>query len=71
VPYVPKVGSRWNHRLYARALHRRLDQLRRGWSWEAVLCAWLYPDACAVERLREEFGFRHIAVAQVRTCTSI
>jgi teichuronic acid biosynthesis glycosyltransferase TuaC len=64
VPYVPKFGGRWNHRLYARALRRPLAALRRGWAWDAVLCAWLFPDACAVERLREEFGFPFTAIAQ-------
>lgn len=63
VPYLPKFG-RWNHRLYARALRRQLDLLRRSWTWDAVLCAWLFPDACAVDRLREEFGFRYAAIAQ-------
>ncbi len=63
VPYIPKFGL-WNHRLYARALRRRLDAVRRGWAWDAVLCAWLFPDACAVERLRVEFGFSYTAIAQ-------
>jgi glycosyltransferase involved in cell wall biosynthesis len=64
VPYVPKFGGRWNHRLYARALRRRLATLRRDWAWDAVLCAWLFPDACAVDHLREEFGFHFTAIAQ-------
>lgn len=63
VPYIPKLGG-WNHRLYARALRKRLASLRRGWAWDAVLCAWLFPDACAVERLRDEFGFHYTAIAQ-------
>lgn len=64
VPYLPKFGTRWNHRLSARALRRRLGTLRREWAWDAVLAAWLFPDACAVARLREEFGFRFTAIAQ-------
>lgn len=64
VPYIPKFGSRWNHRLYANALHRRLATMRKHWAWDAVLCAWLFPDACAVERLREAFGFPYVAIAQ-------
>ncbi len=64
VPYIPKFGGRWNHRLYARAMRQPLDTLRRNWSWEAALCAWLFPDVCALDRLRPEFDVPLVAIAQ-------
>ncbi len=62
--YVPKFGHRWNHLLYARALRPALDRVRRDWAFDTVLCSWLFPDACAVARLSEEFAFRFVAIAQ-------
>ncbi len=62
--YVPKFGHRWNHLLYARALRPALERVRRDWSFDTVLCSWLFPDACAVARLSEEFNFRYAAIAQ-------
>lgn len=42
--YLPKLGGLLNHHLMARAL---APELRRG-DFDAVLCSWLFPDACAV-----------------------
>jgi teichuronic acid biosynthesis glycosyltransferase TuaC len=44
VPYIPKMGSRFNHRLMARALRKALV----GRQWDVSLGAWLYPDGCAL-----------------------
>ncbi|MFM2294433.1 MAG: hypothetical protein RLZZ350_846 [Verrucomicrobiota bacterium] len=63
-PYIPKVGSRWNHKLMARALRDPLQKLRAEFPFDAVLAAWLYPDACAVARLAHELDFPFVAVAQ-------
>ena len=58
VPYVPKVGSRWNHRLMARALRDEIGEA------PLVLSSWIYPDSCAVARLSAELGFRFVCIAQ-------
>lgn len=62
-PQFPIFGTRWNHRLAARALRKTLDRIRRDWHCDTVLCSWLHPDACAVSRLVDEFHFRFVALA--------
>jgi teichuronic acid biosynthesis glycosyltransferase TuaC len=62
--YVPKLGHRWNHRLYARALRRPVSHIQRGWNADVILASWLFPDACAVALLQEEFHHRFAAIAQ-------
>ena len=59
VPYVPRFGSRVNHRLYARALRPELLHLRG--EFDVVLTAWIYPDSCAVARVAD---FPFISIAQ-------
>jgi hypothetical protein len=61
-PRLPIFGTRWNHRLAARALRKPLDRLRRDWPFDAVLCSSLHPDACAVSRLVDEFRFRFVTL---------
>jgi glycosyltransferase involved in cell wall biosynthesis len=63
VPYVPWVGSRWNHRLMARALDPVLQRVRTEFAWDVVLTSWLYPDACAVARLAGRPHWPWVAVA--------
>lgn len=62
-PAIPLLGAWWNHRLSAKALRAPLGLLRRDWHFDAVLCACLYPDACAVASLVDEFHFRFVTVA--------
>jgi glycosyltransferase involved in cell wall biosynthesis len=62
--YVPKFGSRWNHRLLARALRRRVRELRAAGEFDVVLCSWLFPDGCAVAELAHELDFPFVAIAQ-------
>ncbi|HEY1173783.1 MAG TPA: glycosyltransferase [Verrucomicrobiae bacterium] len=64
VPYVPKVGSKFNDRLYAGRLRSCISEVRQTYKFDAVLCSWLYPDACAVSHLAGEMGFSYAAVAQ-------
>jgi teichuronic acid biosynthesis glycosyltransferase TuaC len=64
VPYLPKMGHRWNHRLYARALRGVVARVKRERGCEVVLCSWLFPDACAVARLQGESALPLVAVAQ-------
>ena len=63
-PYVPKVGSRWNHRLMARALHRRVREWFGQGEFDVVLASWLFPDCCAIATLADELNFPFVAVAQ-------
>ena len=62
-PTLPLLGLGWNVRRAARALRKPLDRLRRDWHFDAVLCASLLPDACAVSRLANEFQFRFVALS--------
>jgi teichuronic acid biosynthesis glycosyltransferase TuaC len=50
-PYVPKFGSFCNDWLMARSLRAEFARIVREFRPDAVLCSWLYPDACAVARL--------------------
>ena len=62
-PTLAMLGVGWNIRRAARALRKPLDRLRRDWHFDAVLCASLLPDACAVSRLANEFQFRFVALS--------
>src|SRR5262249_6561377 len=64
VHYLPKIGHRWNHLLYARSLRAEFETLRREWPFDAVLASWLYPDACATARLLRGSNTRFVAIAQ-------
>ncbi len=59
VPYVPRFGSRVNHRLYAGALKPHLRSLRG--SFDVALTSWIYPDSCAVARVAD---FPFVSIAQ-------
>ena len=63
-PYLPGLGGLGNHRLMARALRAPIRQLRSAFPFDVVLCAWVYPDACAVELLGPELDAPLVAVAQ-------
>jgi len=63
-PYLPKIGSRWNHRLLTRALRSPLRELRAHFAFDAVLASWLFPDACGIAELAPELGFPFAAIAQ-------
>ncbi len=62
-PALRIFGAGWDVRRTASALRKPLDRLRRDWHFDAVLCASLLPDACAVARLSREFQFRFVALA--------
>ena len=63
-PYLPKIGSRWNHRLMARALRAPLREIHSRFAFDVVLSSWIYPDSCAVAQLSGELGFPFVAIAQ-------
>ena len=62
--YIPKIGSRWNHKLMARSLRKTLRAVRAEFPYDIVLASWVYPDACAVAELAREMDFPFIAIAQ-------
>ena len=64
VPYVPKIGSRWNYRLMAGALRAHLRTLRQQGEFDVILASWLFPDCCAIARLSKELNFPFVAIAQ-------
>ncbi len=64
VPYLPKIGSAVNHRLYAAWMApavRAACQARRA---DVVLAAWAYPDGCAAVRLAASLGLPCVVVVQ-------
>lgn len=54
VPYLPKIGSRWNDKLMRRGLRPAFEKLVHDWRPDSILCSWLYPDGCAVALLAQE-----------------
>jgi glycosyltransferase involved in cell wall biosynthesis len=63
-PYLPKIGSRWNHKLMAGALRGPLRELGAEFPYDVVLSSWIYPDSCAVAALSQEIGFPFVSIAQ-------
>lgn len=63
-PYIPKIGSRWNHRLMARALREPVRELRQRFAFDVVLSSWMFPDSCAIAELSPELDFPFAAIAQ-------
>ena len=62
--YVPKFGSRWNHRLMAAALRAPLREVQREFAFDVVLGSWIFPDCCALAELAQEMNFPLVAIAQ-------
>jgi glycosyltransferase involved in cell wall biosynthesis len=64
VPYLPKIGSRWNHQLMARALRKPFRELRSRFAFDVVLGSWLFPDCCALAELAAAAAVPFVAIAQ-------
>ena len=64
VPYVPRVGSRVNHSLYAASLRKALRSKKERFSFDVILGSWIYPDCCALARIARESGQAFVAIAQ-------
>jgi glycosyltransferase involved in cell wall biosynthesis len=64
IPYVPRIGGRWNYRIMARFMLSSLRTLRREKEFDVILASWLFPDCCAVARLSKELDFPFVAIAQ-------
>jgi teichuronic acid biosynthesis glycosyltransferase TuaC len=62
--YLPKIGSRVNHLLMARALRGPLREMMARSAFDVVLSSWIYPDSCAVARLSRELSFPFVSIAQ-------
>jgi teichuronic acid biosynthesis glycosyltransferase TuaC len=62
--YVPRVGSRTNHLLFARALRSPLEQLLGDFPADVLLCSWAYPDTCAVARIAAAHKIPFVAITQ-------
>ena len=41
--YIPKIGSRWNHKLMASALEKSMRRLHGEFPYDVVLGSWLVP----------------------------
>lgn len=63
-PYIPKIGSRFNHLLMARVLEPVLAAVRKEFPFEAVLCSWVYPDGCAISQVARNLRFPYAVIAQ-------
>ncbi|MEP6667606.1 MAG: glycosyltransferase [Chthoniobacter sp.] len=63
-PYIPKIGSCWNHRIMAHTLRGHLQGIRQQFSFDVVLSSWIFPDSCAIAELARELDFPFIAIAQ-------
>lgn len=54
VPYLPRIGDRWNDLLMSRALRGVLEEVLEEFQPDIVLGSWLYPDGCALARIIPE-----------------
>lgn len=64
VAYVPKVGSRINHRLLAARARVTLHRVQRDFDFDVILCSWLYPDVCGVARLLKGLKVPLVGISQ-------
>jgi teichuronic acid biosynthesis glycosyltransferase TuaC len=62
--YVPRLGSRWNDLLVARALRPSFEETIKEFSPDLVLAAWLFPDGCAVASLCREAELPLVLITQ-------
>jgi len=49
VPYIPKIGSRWNHSLMASAIKAPVKNS----NCDHILVSWLFPDGCAIAKVAD------------------
>jgi len=64
VIYIPKVGSRVNHRLLAARARPTLRGVQGDFDFDIILCSWLYPDVCGVARLLPELKTPMVGISQ-------
>jgi glycosyltransferase involved in cell wall biosynthesis len=63
-PYIPKFGSRFNHRLLYHQIRRMLLDWHKVAPFDVLLSSWAYPDACALARIAEDIKVPFVAVTQ-------
>ncbi|MBT4814572.1 MAG: glycosyltransferase [Lentisphaerae bacterium] len=64
VPYVPRVGTLVNHRLYATWLAPSFRNVCAIQPPDVLLAAWAYPDACAALRLARTHDLPGVVIVQ-------
>ena len=64
VIYVPKIGSRVNHRLLAKRAAVTLHRVQKDFDYDVILCSWLYPDVCGVARLLKNLHVPMVGISQ-------
>jgi len=61
---IPKIGARWQHRGYARAVARTLAELTRRARPDILDAHYLYPDACGVAHAAARAGLPFACTAR-------
>lgn len=64
IPYVPKIGHRFNHRLYLKRLLPTLQRIHQTFPFERLLASWLYPDGWAVGQAAKRLDLPFALIAQ-------
>ena len=64
VTYIPKVGSRVNHRLLAARTEATLCRIKHDFPYDVILCSWIYPDVCGVARLLPRLQVPMVGISQ-------
>lgn len=64
VPYLPKAGGLVNHHLYRQAMQKPLEDLQQRFAFNAIFCAWAYPDACGMAPLAEKLKVPMVVITQ-------
>jgi teichuronic acid biosynthesis glycosyltransferase TuaC len=64
VAYVPKIGSHFNHHLFAAGIRKPLLELREEFPFDLILVSWTFPDTAAVAKLQGELGVPFVAIVQ-------
>ncbi|MGB0578174.1 MAG: glycosyltransferase [Limisphaerales bacterium] len=64
VIYIPKVGSRVNHRLLAKRAAITLHRVQKDFDYDIILCSWLYPDVCGIARLLKSLKVPLVGISQ-------
>lgn len=64
VIYIPKIGSRVNHRLLAQRAAVTLHRVQKDFDYDIILCSWLYPDVCGVARLLKDLKVPLVGISQ-------
>jgi teichuronic acid biosynthesis glycosyltransferase TuaC len=64
VTYIPKVGSRVNHRLLAARTEATLCRIKHDFPYDVILCSWIYPDVCGIARLLPRLQVPMVGISQ-------